>query len=201
MTGSELSAIAVDGLRMRYGNRDVLQDVTFQIAQGEVVCLLGPNGAGKTTTIEILEGFRLRSAGHVMVLGADPAAVDEQWRARVGIVLQSWRDHAKWRVRELIAHLGSYYAPYSSERVRRPWDPDELVAAVGLTEQANQGRFAESTPDSTRFAFDLFRRYGDAVADLEVRRASLEDTYLALVQQAELGAVTAAGAFPEGAAQ
>jgi ABC-2 type transport system ATP-binding protein len=260
-----------------------------------VLVLLGPNGAGKTTTIEILEGFRMRSAGRVQVLGTDPAHGDERWRARVGVVLQSWRDHAQWRVRELLAHLGSYYAGYATEQIKRPWDADELVAAVGLSEHAdkqlrrlsggqrrrldvaigmvgrpellvldeptagfdpqarhefhdlvhrltkegettilltthdldeaekladrililNRGRiladgttadlarqivgedevrwtrhgqrFARSTNQSTRFVLDLFRQYGEAIADLEVRRASLEATYLALVRQAEAG--------------
>jgi ABC-2 type transport system ATP-binding protein len=138
MTPSEGVVLAVEGLRMRYGAIDVLRDVTFQACHGEVVALLGPNGAGKTTTIEILEGFRMRSAGQVLALGADPAHGNERWRARVGIVLQSWRDHAKWRVRELLASQGSYYAPYSTELIRRPWDVDELLAAVGLTAHANQ---------------------------------------------------------------
>ena len=53
----------VRDLRMRYGRNDVLSGVTFSARRGEVVALLGPNGAGKTTTIEILEGFRMRSAG------------------------------------------------------------------------------------------------------------------------------------------
>jgi ABC-2 type transport system ATP-binding protein len=128
----------VDGLRMRYGTRDVLHDVTFRACRGEVLALLGPNGAGKTTTIEILEGFRMRSAGRVAVLGTDPAHGDERWRARLGIVLQSWRDHGKWRVRELLAHLGGYYTRFSTPTIRRPMDPDELIAAVGLTDQANQ---------------------------------------------------------------
>src|SRR5699024_323166 len=56
------SAISVRNLCMRYGDKDVLDGVDFDVARGEVVCLLGPNGAGKTTTIEILEGFRARSA-------------------------------------------------------------------------------------------------------------------------------------------
>jgi ABC-2 type transport system ATP-binding protein len=128
----------VDGLRMRYGTRDVLHDVTLRARRGEVLGLLGPNGAGKTTTIEILEGFRIRSTGRVSVLGTDPAHGDERWRARLGIVLQSWRDHPKWRVRELLAHLGGYYTRFSTPTIRRPMDPDELIAAVGLTDQANQ---------------------------------------------------------------
>ena len=44
----------------------------------------------------------MRSAGEVRVLGVDPAHGDEAWRARLGVVLQSWRDHGKWRVRELL---------------------------------------------------------------------------------------------------
>src|SRR5256885_9903383 len=127
-----------EGLRMRYGQNDVLNGVTFQAHQGEVLTLLGPNGAGKTTMIEIMEGFRMRSAGRVEVLGTDPAVGTEEWRARVGVVLQSWRDHGKWRVRELLAHLGSYYASYSTERFPRPWDADELVEAVGLSEHAHK---------------------------------------------------------------
>jgi len=103
-----------------------------------VLALLGPNGAGKSTTIEILEGFRMRSAGEVSVLGVDPAHGGEDWRARLGVVLQSWRDHGKWRVRELLAHLGRYYAPYSTPEQPRPWDADELIAAVGLTEHAQK---------------------------------------------------------------
>ncbi|GAA2609438.1 ABC transporter ATP-binding protein [Paractinoplanes durhamensis] len=123
-------ALDVTGLRMRYGTKDVLHDVTLRAARGEVLALLGPNGAGKTTTIEILEGFRSRSAGRVSVLGTDPAHGDERWRARLGVVLQSWRDHGKWRVREFLAYLGGYYP--------KPMDPDELLAAAGLTDQAGQ---------------------------------------------------------------
>ncbi|HKS43593.1 MAG TPA: ABC transporter ATP-binding protein [Amycolatopsis sp.] len=127
------AVLDVQDLRMRYGTNDVLDGVSFTATRGEVLALLGPNGAGKTTTIEILEGFRMRSAGHVQVLGTDPAKGDEAWRARLGVVLQSWRDHAKWGVRELLAHFATYYRNY-----REPWDVDELVKAVGLTEHAHK---------------------------------------------------------------
>ena len=130
--------IDVRDLRMRYGKTDVLSGISFTARRGEVLALLGPNGAGKTTTIEILEGFRMRSAGQVSVLGVDPAHGGEAWRARIGVVLQSWRDHGKWRVRELLANLGRYYAPYSTPGASRPWDTDELIGAVGLTEHAHK---------------------------------------------------------------
>jgi ABC-2 type transport system ATP-binding protein len=296
------TVIDVRGLRMRYGSRDVLTGVDLAARRGEVITLLGPNGAGKTTTIEVLEGFRMRSAGEVSVLGVDPARGDERWRARIGVVLQSWRDHGRWRVRDLLAHLGGYYAPYATPERARPHDVDELLETVGLTEQAGQRlaslsggqrrrldvavglvgrpellfldeptagfdprsrrdfhdlvhrlsdledttilltthdlaeaeqladrililaegrivadgsadqlarqvsgqaevrwsrhgeRFVHATPDATGFVRELFAQYGDEVADLEVRRASLEDSYMAIAhrhERAELEAVSA----------
>lgn len=130
-------AVQVDGLRMRYGSVDVLRGVTFEVAAGEVLALLGPNGAGKSTTIEILEGFRMRSGGTVAVLGVDPAHGDERWRARVGIVLQSWRDHARWRVGELLDYQGRYYRPYATADVERPWPVPDLLETVGLADRAD----------------------------------------------------------------
>jgi ABC-2 type transport system ATP-binding protein len=132
------TVVTVRDLRMRYGDHDVLTGVDFDIKAGEVLCLLGPNGAGKTTTIEILEGFRIRSAGEVSVLGEDPARAGESWRARTGVVLQSWRDHPRWTPRRLLTLLGAYYAPYSTDRVTRPWPVDDLLEVVGLTDIADQ---------------------------------------------------------------
>lgn len=291
----EGTVLDVRGLRMRYGTTDVLSGVTFTARRGEIVALLGPNGAGKTTTIEILEGFRARSAGHVAVLGVDPGRGDEAWRARLGVVLQSWRDHSKWGVCELLTHLGSYYTSYSTPGTRRPWKIGDLVDAVGLTRHAGKRvgqlsggqrrrldvavgivgrpellfldeptagfdpearrdfhdlvhrlsdieettilltthdldeaekladrililaggsiiadgsadklsrrmsteaevrwshdgeRFVHATTDAARFVHDLFRQHGEAIVDLEVRRASLEDTYMALVRDFESG--------------
>ncbi len=131
-------AITVRDLRMRYGENDVLTGVDFDVPSGEVVCLLGPNGAGKTTTIEILEGFRGRSAGAVSVLGQDPAQGDEDWKARTGVVLQSWRDHPRWTPRRLLVHLGGYFGPYSTAERPRPYDTDLLLETVGLTALADR---------------------------------------------------------------
>ena len=110
----------------------MLTGVDFDVAAGQVVCLLGPNGAGKTTTIEILEGFRIRSAGEVSVLGQDPAHADEDWRARTGVVLQSWRDHPRWTPRKLLTQLGGYFEPYSTPERRRPHDIDRAPGDGGV---------------------------------------------------------------------
>ncbi|WOF21921.1 ABC transporter ATP-binding protein [Microbacterium betulae] len=130
-------AVEISDLRMRYGTRDVLRGIDLRIDRGTILGLLGPNGAGKTTTIEILEGFRRRSSGTVRVLGQDPQHGDERWRARLGIVLQDWRDHRRWRVGELLEHLGRYYKPYSTPARPRPIPAGRLLAQFGLQQQAS----------------------------------------------------------------
>lgn len=129
-------AISCRGLTMAYNDRLVLDGIDLDVPRGQVVALLGPNGAGKTTTVEILEGFRRRSGGEVEVLGHDPASAPEAWRARVGSVLQSWRDHGAWRVHELLDVMAAYYAPYSDERAARPWPTADLLDRVGLSSHA-----------------------------------------------------------------
>ncbi|REK91457.1 ABC transporter ATP-binding protein [Streptomyces inhibens] len=129
-TESAQPVIRVSDLRMSYGSTDVLHGVDLEIHRGEIFALLGPNGAGKTTTVEILEGFRRRSAGEVSVLGTDPTRGGDAWRGRIGLVLQSWRDHRRWRVAELLKHFATYHPA--------PRDPAGLLALVGLTEQADQ---------------------------------------------------------------
>ena len=124
------AAVSVHGLRKTYGERTAVDGVDLDIPRGEVFALLGPNGAGKTTTVEILEGYRSRDAGEVSVLGVDPAEATPQWRARVGIVLQSVTDLSELTVAETVRHFAGYYP--------RPRDPDEVIATVGLTDSAAQ---------------------------------------------------------------
>src|SRR5205085_12235756 len=62
-------AIEVEDLYKSYGETEAVRGISFTVERGEVFGLLGPNGAGKTTTVEILEGYRERSAGSVAVLG------------------------------------------------------------------------------------------------------------------------------------
>src|SRR2546421_11317878 len=84
-------AIRVRGLRKTYGHHVAVEGLDLEVHRGECFALLGPNGAGKTTTVEILEGYRPRSAGEVSVLGLDPAHPTRDWRARGGVVLPAIR--------------------------------------------------------------------------------------------------------------
>jgi ABC-2 type transport system ATP-binding protein len=125
---SELS-IEVSELRKSYGPVEAVRGLSFGVKRGEVFGLLGPNGAGKTTTVEILEGYRERSGGHVSVLGHDPAQRDRRLQQRVGIVLQSCGFYPRVTVREAVDHFAKAYA--------RPRDPAETIALVGLEEKAD----------------------------------------------------------------
>jgi ABC-2 type transport system ATP-binding protein len=117
-------AIEVAGLRKAYGRHEAVRGIDFRVRRGEVFGLLGPNGAGKTTTVEILEGYRERTAGHVAVLGHDPAERASDLRTRVGIVLQSCGIYAHLTVRETVAHWASLYP--------RPRAVEEVLAVTGL---------------------------------------------------------------------
>jgi ABC-2 type transport system ATP-binding protein len=120
---SEL-AIEVRNLRKAYGDFEAVRGIDFQVTRGEVFGLLGPNGAGKTTTVEILEGYRARSAGEVRVLGFDPGERAREFRARVGIVLQSTGLYRHIRVREALVHFAGMYP--------HPRSVDEVISLTGL---------------------------------------------------------------------
>jgi len=131
MTTPAEPAVLVRGLRKQYHGISAVDDIDFDIRRGEIFALLGPNGAGKTTTVEILEGYRDRTAGEVTVLGADPACrgqAGRRWRARIGIVLQSPASLPPLTVAETVRHFARYYP--------RPRDPDQVLASLGLAEKA-----------------------------------------------------------------
>jgi len=123
-----VSAIEVSDLRKSYGPREALHGISFAVEQGEVFALLGPNGAGKTTTVEILEGYRRRNGGDVRVLGVDPGDADREFRARIGIVLQSSAVYPTLTVSEIVELFAGYYP--TSRR------PDEVIRLVGLEEKS-----------------------------------------------------------------
>ncbi|KJL41595.1 MULTISPECIES: ABC transporter ATP-binding protein [Microbacterium] len=124
----QTQAVRVRNLRKTYGDRTVVDGVSFEIERGETFALLGPNGAGKSTTVEILEGYRRRTGGDVEVLGVDPATGGLDLKARLGIVLQSTGQSGLVTVREQLRQFAGFYPD--------PRDVDEVIAAVGLEAQA-----------------------------------------------------------------
>ena len=121
--------ISIRGLRKSYGEVDAVRGIDLEVQAGEVFAFLGPNGAGKTTTVEILEGYRKRSGGEVSVLGEDPEHAGREWRAQIGIVLQSCRLDPYLTVRESLALYAGYYD--------HPRPIEETIEQVGLSGKAD----------------------------------------------------------------
>jgi ABC-2 type transport system ATP-binding protein len=126
---SEAPAIEVRGLSKRYGEHEAVRGIDITVARGEVFGLLGPNGAGKTTTVEILEGYRARTAGSVAVLGHDPARRPLELRRRIGIVLQSGGIYPHITPREALEYWAGLYP--------HPRRVDEALELAGLGAQAD----------------------------------------------------------------
>lgn len=120
-------AIRVRGLRKAYGAFEAVRGIDLDVARGEVFAMLGPNGAGKTTTVEILEGYRERTAGDVDVLGYDPARHDLALKQRIGIVLQSTGVERYLTVEETLDMYRGYFPD--------PLRTDDVLEVVGMREQ------------------------------------------------------------------
>jgi ABC-2 type transport system ATP-binding protein len=121
------------GLRKRFGTRTAVDDLSFEIAPGEIYGLLGPNGAGKTTSISMLSGVLPRDAGEILVDGLDLDA-GPAVRARIGLVPQSVTLYPDLSGRENLRFWGRLYDLRGSALDAAV---DAALAAVGLAERAD----------------------------------------------------------------
>jgi ABC-2 type transport system ATP-binding protein len=129
-----MAVVEVEGLRKGYGDRMVVDGVSFEVANGEIFGIVGPNGAGKTTTVECIEGLRRPDAGRIRVLGLDPQRHPRALRQKLGAQLQASRLPDRLKVWEALDLYAAYY--------EAPTDPAELLGLLGLTEQRDV-RFAK----------------------------------------------------------
>jgi len=122
-----MNVITVDNLRKHYGNVKAVDDISFEVREGEIFGFLGPNGAGKTTTIECIEGYRTPDSGNVTALGLDPRKDGYELKKCIGIMLQETELYPDLRVGELLRLFASYY--------HDPADADALLEMIGLEEK------------------------------------------------------------------
>jgi ABC-2 type transport system ATP-binding protein len=127
------AAVAVEGLRVVRGDREVLHGLDFEVPAGNIVGLLGPSGCGKTTLMRAIVGVQIVAEGRVDVLGL-PAGRAEL-RRRVGYVTQAPSVYADLSVRENLRYFARIL-DVGHGRI------DEVIEAVDL------GRYAEQTADS-----------------------------------------------------
>ncbi len=123
--------LEVENLSVRYGEVLAVDSVSFTARPGEVTAVLGPNGAGKTSTIEVCEGLRRRSSGHVRVLGLDPHRDRRSLANRMGIMLQEGGVYPSARPIDVVRQYCGLYSSGSGKAA----NPDELIELVGLSER------------------------------------------------------------------
>ena len=128
------AVICTDKLSKHYGSVVAVDDVSFEVYEGEIFGMVGPNGAGKTTTIECIEGLRRPDDGHIEVLGLDPQGDGYALRERIGVQLQEAVLQSRIKVWEALDLFASFYP--------RSTDWEALLEQLGLAERRN-AHFAE----------------------------------------------------------
>jgi len=76
--------ISVDSVTKRYGSKEIIHNISFDVKKGEIVGFLGPNGAGKTTTMRMISGFTAPTTGKVVVAGHDMSHDNYEGAKKIG---------------------------------------------------------------------------------------------------------------------
>ena len=117
-------SVRVRNLTKSFGNRRVVDDLSFDVQKGEVFALLGHNGAGKSTTIDLILGLKAQDGGSAEILGMEAAKHRKQVFERVGVQLQNTRYQPNITVEEACIEYASLYA--------QPADYPQLLERFGL---------------------------------------------------------------------
>ncbi|MFP4248938.1 MAG: ABC transporter ATP-binding protein [Armatimonadota bacterium] len=128
-------AVVVEDLTKRFGDFVAVDQVSFEIEEGEIFGFLGPNGAGKSTTIRMLAGLLLPSEGRATVAGLDVVEEAERLRRRIGYMPQLFSLYADLTVRE---NLEFYGGLHGIGRSRIGVRIDELTELVGIESVLDQ---------------------------------------------------------------
>ena len=129
------SIVSVEGLVKRYGDVVAVDDVSFEIQEGEIFGLLGPNGAGKTTTINVLCTYTEPTAGKVAVAGHSVTAEPEAVKRAIGVAPQDISLYPDLNAVENLRFFGRMYDVPKARLERRIGD---LLELVGLSEHARR---------------------------------------------------------------
>jgi ABC-2 type transport system ATP-binding protein len=120
--------IQVSGVRKTYGATVAVDEVSFEVSDGEIFGLIGPNGAGKTTTMECIEGLRTPDRGTISVLGLDPFRQVYKLQDRIGVQLQQAQLQKRIKVWEAVDLWASLYR-------KKAIDGKVLLEQLGLTDK------------------------------------------------------------------
>jgi ABC-2 type transport system ATP-binding protein len=124
------TVIQVSGVRKTYGSMVAVDEVSFDVNDGEIFGLIGPNGAGKTTTMECIEGLRTPDRGTISVLGLSPFRDVYKLQDRIGVQLQQAQLQKRIKVWEAVDLWSSLYR-------KKTVNGEQLLDQLGLTEKRN----------------------------------------------------------------
>lgn len=119
-----MSVVTCDTVVRRFGTMTAVDEVSFEVAKGEIFGLIGPNGAGKTTLLNCVEGLDTPTSGTISVLGLHPITDRHQLTLRTGVQLQSAALPPRITVAEAMRLFSSLYEDPT------PWP--ELLATLGI---------------------------------------------------------------------
>jgi ABC-2 type transport system ATP-binding protein len=122
--------IQVAKVRKTYGSTVAVDEVSFEVNDGEIFGLIGPNGAGKTTTMECIEGLRTPDRGSISVLGLDPFHDVYKLQERIGVQLQQAQLQKRIKVWEAVDLWASLYR-------KKTMDGERLLEQLGLIDKRN----------------------------------------------------------------
>ena len=122
--------IQASGVRKSYGSTVAVEEVSFEVNEGEIFGLIGPNGAGKTTTMECIEGLRRPDRGRISVLGLDPFKDVYKLQERIGVQLQQAQLQKRIKVWEAVDLWASLYQ-------KKAIDGQILLEQLGLGPKRN----------------------------------------------------------------
>ena len=122
-----MNVIEVQNLHKEYGTTVAVDNISFNVQQGEIFCIVGPNGAGKTTTVESVMGLRQPDSGTIRVLNMNPQKEEHTLRQRIGIQLQQAALPERLKVWEAL----NLYSAFYNKTV--PWE--QLLEDWGLAEK------------------------------------------------------------------
>jgi branched-chain amino acid transport system ATP-binding protein len=141
-----MKLLSVHRLSKAFGGNEVVRDVSFDVAAGEVVALIGPNGAGKTTCFNLLNGQIRPDVGQILLDGTNIAsrAPDQIWRRGVGRGFQIAATFGSMTVRDnvrtaLISRHRAVWRFFQPASKLFSQETDALLDRVGLTHLAARG--------------------------------------------------------------
>ncbi len=127
--------IEVKNVTKKYGKFVAVDDISFEIKEGEIVGLLGPNGAGKSTTMNMLTGFIEQTSGEIIIDGYDMLKRPKKAKKEIGYMPEGVPLYADLTVREFVKYMAEIKGIDKKERKQKV---DKIIEQTGLKDVENK---------------------------------------------------------------